>query len=65
MYSCLTEEIVVHKHVNQVVTVQNNKIGAERLGFNPSSVCQFLFRIGEEAKWLSIAESCEHRVWSK
>ena len=39
-----------------VVTVQSTKIGAERRGFDPSSVRQFLVRIGEEAGRLSTAE---------
>jgi hypothetical protein len=39
-----------------VVKVQSTKIGAERRGFDPSSVRQFLVRIGEEAGQLSTAE---------
>jgi hypothetical protein len=39
-----------------VVAVQNTKIMAERRGFDPSSVHQFMVRIGEEAGRLSTAE---------
>jgi hypothetical protein len=39
-----------------VVTVQSTKIGAKRRGFDPSSVCLFLVRKGEEAGRLSTAE---------
>jgi hypothetical protein len=35
---------------------QSTRIGAERCGFNPSSVRQFLVRIGKEARQLSMAE---------
>jgi hypothetical protein len=46
-----------------VVTVQSARIGAERRGFNPSSVRQFLVRIGEETGRLSTADcSSELRV---
>jgi hypothetical protein len=36
--------------------VQSAKIGAERRGSGPSSVQQFLVRIGKKAGWLSTAE---------
>jgi hypothetical protein len=36
-----------------VVTVQSTKIGAERCGFDPSSMRQLLVRIGKEAGYLS------------
>jgi hypothetical protein len=39
-----------------VVTVQSIRIGAERRGFNPGSVRQFLVRIGEEAGRISKAK---------
>ena len=49
-----------------MVTVQSTKIGAERRGYDPSFVLQFLVRFGEKAGRLSTAEfgalSCEFKT---
>jgi hypothetical protein len=49
-----------------VVTVQSIRIGVERFGFVPSSMHQFLVRIGKEARRLSTAEfesvSCDFKT---
>jgi hypothetical protein len=46
-------ELPTQRGGGQVVKVQSTTIETERCGLDPSSVCQFQVRIGEEAERLS------------
>jgi hypothetical protein len=48
--------MIIGYSASPVVTVQSTMIGAERCGFDPSSVRYFLGRIGKEAGRLGTAE---------